>query len=211
MRISQARLTAGLDRYARIDLDTHQQIFGAIQRMNARQLVEMVERVDIRGRGGAAFPFARKIRAVMDSATARRRKTVILVNGTEGEPGSAKDKMLMLRSPYLVLGGALLAARALNARMVIIGVTNPAAAASMADAAKAEPDLKKMVRVVEVSERFVAGEGSALVNAVNGKVPLPSGKKKRAAESGVDGQPTLLSNAETFAQVAVLAMLGEEG
>ena len=41
MRISQARLTAGLDRYARIDLDTHQQIFGAIQRMNARQLVEM--------------------------------------------------------------------------------------------------------------------------------------------------------------------------
>ena len=33
MRISQARLTAGLDRYARIDLDTHQQIFGAIQRM----------------------------------------------------------------------------------------------------------------------------------------------------------------------------------
>ena len=99
MRISQARLTAGLDRYARIDLDTHQQIFGAIQRMNARQLVEMVERVDIRGRGGAAFPFARKIRAVMDSATARRRKTVILVNGTEGEPGSAKDKMLLLRSP----------------------------------------------------------------------------------------------------------------
>ncbi|HEY1343546.1 MAG TPA: NADH-quinone oxidoreductase subunit I, partial [Streptosporangiaceae bacterium] len=91
MRISQARLTAGLDRYARIDLDTHQQIFGAMRRMNARQLIEMVERVDMRGRGGAAFPFARKIRAVMDSATARRRKTVILVNGTEGEPGSAKD------------------------------------------------------------------------------------------------------------------------
>ena len=56
MRISQARLTAGLDRYARIDLDTHQQIFGAIQRMNARQLVEMVERVDIRGRGGGRVP-----------------------------------------------------------------------------------------------------------------------------------------------------------
>ena len=75
MRISQARLTAGLDRYARIDLDAHQQIFGAMRRMNARQLIEMVERVDLRGRGGAAFPFARKIRAVMDSATARGRNT----------------------------------------------------------------------------------------------------------------------------------------
>ena len=56
MRISQARLTAGLDRYARIDLDTHQQIFGAIQRMNARQLVEMIERVDIRAAGGPRSP-----------------------------------------------------------------------------------------------------------------------------------------------------------
>ena len=77
MRISQARLTAGLDRFARIDLPTHQQIFGSMQRMTARQLVEAVERVDLRGRGGAAFPFGRKLRAVMDSAVARRRKTVI--------------------------------------------------------------------------------------------------------------------------------------
>src|SRR5690349_20864179 len=185
MRISQARLTAGLDRYARIDLDTHQQIFGAIQRMNARQLVEMVERVDIRGRGGAAFPFARKIRAVMDSATARRRKTVILVNGTEGEPGSAKDKMLLLRSPYLVLGGALLACRALGGKEIVVGVagTGPdgLVARSVAEAAMAEPELKALVRVVEVPDRFVSGEGGALVNA------------------------------ETFAQLSVLAMLGPDG
>ncbi len=211
MRIGRARLTAGLDRYERIDLATHQEIFGPMRRVTARQLIEMVESVNMRGRGGAAFPFARKVRAVADACAQKKTRPFILINGTEGEPGSAKDKMLLLRSPYLVLGGALLAARALNARMIIIGVTNPAAAASVADAAKAEPDLKKIVRVVEVPERFVAGEGTALVNAVNGKVPLPSGKRKRAAESGVDGQPTLLSNAETFAQLAVLAMLGEEG
>ena len=211
MRIGRARLTAGLDRYERIDLATHQEIFGPMRRVTARQLIEMVEAIDLRGRGGAGFPFARKVRAVMDTCAQKKTRPFLLINGTEGEPGSAKDKMLLLRSPYLVLGGALLVARALNARMIIIGVTNPAAAASVADAAKAEPDLKKIVRVVEVPERFVAGEGSALVNAVNGKNPLPSGKRKLTAESGVDGQPTLLSNAETFAQVAVLAMLGEEG
>ena len=211
MRIGRARLTAGLDRFERIDLATHQEIFGPMRRVTARQLIEMVESVNMRGRGGAAFPFARKVRAVADACTQRKCKPMILINGTEGEPGSFKDKMLLVRSPYLVLGGALLAARALSAKMIIIGVTNPAAAASVAEAARAEPDLKKIVRVVEVPERFVSGEGSALVNAVNGKVPLPSGKRKRAAESGVDGLPTLLSNAETFAQLAVLAMLGEDG
>ena len=85
-----------------------------MRRVTARQLIEMVESVDLRGRGGAAFPFARKVRAVVDTAAARKCKPMILINGTEGEPGSAKDKMLLLRSPYLVLGGALLAARALE-------------------------------------------------------------------------------------------------
>ena len=211
MRIGRARLTAGLDRFERIDLATHQEIFGPMRRVTARQLIEMVESVDMRGRGGAGFPFAHKVRAVVDSCAQRKCKPFILVNGSEGEPGSAKDKMLLLRSPYLVLGGALLAARALNAKMIIVGVTNGAVASSVAEAARAEPDLKKVVRVVEVPDRFVSGEGGALVNAVNGKVALPPGKKRRASDSGVDGLPTLLSNAETFAQLAVLAMLGQEG
>jgi NADH:ubiquinone oxidoreductase subunit F (NADH-binding)/ferredoxin len=211
MRIGRARLTAGLDRFERIDLTTHQEIFGPMRRVTTRQLIEMVESVDLRGRGGAAFPFARKVRAVIDNAAARKCKPMILINGTEGEPGSSKDKMLLLRSPYLVLGGALLAARALSAKLIIVGVTDSSVAASVAEAARAEPDLKKIVRVVEVPDRFVSGEGGALTNAVNGKIALPPGKKRRAAESGVNGLPTLLSNAETFAQLAVLAMLGQEG
>jgi NADH:ubiquinone oxidoreductase subunit F (NADH-binding)/ferredoxin len=211
MRIGRARLTAGLDRYERIDLATHQEIFGPMRRVTSRQLIEMVESVDMRGRGGAGFPFARKVRAVADACAQRKCKPFILVNGTEGEPGSAKDRMLLLRSPYLVLGGALLAARALNAKMIIVGVADGALASAVAQAAGAEPDLKKAVRVVEVPDRFVSGEGGALVNAVNGKVALPPGKKRRASDSGVDGLPTLLSNAETFAQLAVLSMLGPEG
>jgi len=211
MRISQARLTAGLDRFARIDLATHQQIFGPMQRMTARQLVEAAERVDLRGRGGAAFPFARKMRAVMDSSVARRRRTVIQVNGAEGEPGSVKDAMLLLRSPYLVLGGALLTCRALGAKEIVVGVAEGGPAArSVIEAVSAEPELKALVRVAEVPDRFVSGEGGALVNAVNGKAALPPGRKRRASDNGVGGLPTLLSNAETFAQLAVLALLGPD-
>ncbi|WP_327087321.1 ferredoxin [Nonomuraea sp. NBC_01738] len=57
----------------------------------------------------------------------------------------------------------------------------------------------------------MTGEGGALVRGVNGLEPAPPGRKRRAAVAGVDGLPTLLSNAETFAQVAVLAELGPAG
>jgi NADH:ubiquinone oxidoreductase subunit F (NADH-binding)/ferredoxin len=211
-RIGRARLTAGLDRFVRLDLDAHQQVFGSVRRLTARQLIEMSEQVDLRGRGGAAFPFARKLRAVLDSASSRKTGTAVLVNGTEGEPGSAKDKLLLCRSPYLVLSGALLTAEAINARDVVVGVAGGTPASrSVAAAIKAAPELKGAVRMVEVPDRFVSGEGGALVNAVNGRVPLPPGRKRRASDSGVAGLPTLLSNAETFAQLAVLALLGPEG
>ena len=59
-------------------------------------------------------------------------------------------------------------------------------------------------------ERFISGESGALVRGINGKRPIPPGRKILAAESGVDDLPTLLSNAATFAQLAVLALLGPE-
>ena len=67
------------------------------------------------------------------------------------------------------------------------------------------------MRVVRVPDRFVSGEAGALVNAVNGQAALPPGRKILASDYGVHDRPTLLSNAETFAQIAVLAMLGPEG
>jgi NADH:ubiquinone oxidoreductase subunit F (NADH-binding)/ferredoxin len=212
MRVGRARLTAGLDRFVRLDLDTHQKVFGSIRRLTARQLIEMAEQVDLRGRGGAAFPVARKIRAVVESAAARKCPTVVVINGSEGEPGSAKDKLLLCRSPYLVLSGALLAAEAIGAREVVVGVEAGTPASRSVNAAiKAAPELKGTVRIVEVPERFISGEGGALINAVNGRPPLPPGRKRRASDSGVGGLPTLLNNAETFAQLAVLALLGPEG
>ena len=90
MCIGQARMTAGLDRVERIDLTTHYQVFGSLPRLTADQLIGMAEQVDLRGRGGAAFPVARKVKSVLESARKRKRRTVVLVNGTEGEPGAPR-------------------------------------------------------------------------------------------------------------------------
>jgi NADH:ubiquinone oxidoreductase subunit F (NADH-binding)/ferredoxin len=211
MRIGAARLTAGLDRMPRLDLDAHREIFGPLPRLSVEELISMAEQVDLRGQGGAAFPFGRKVRAVVATAEATDSPTIVVVNATEGEPGSVRDKMLMIRSPYLILSGAALVAEALGADEIIVGVAgNELANRSLEAAIAAESGLRKMVRVVQVPDRFISGESGALVRGINGKRAIPPGTKVLASDLGVDDLPTLLSNATTFAQLAVLALLGPE-
>jgi NADH:ubiquinone oxidoreductase subunit F (NADH-binding)/ferredoxin len=209
--IGQPRLTAGLDRLRRMDLAAYEGVFGRLPSLTAQQLISINEQVDLRGRGGAAFPVARKLSAVLEAARARRRAPMVVVNGAEGEPGSAKDRMLLLRSPYLVLAGAMAAARALRARLILVGVSDSVVARSVREAAAAEPGLARQVRVMEVPDRFVSGQSGALINAMNGRVPLPSRHRSHASYSGLGRRPTLLSNTETFAQLAMLALAGPEG
>ncbi|MBV9093622.1 MAG: ferredoxin [Streptosporangiaceae bacterium] len=210
-RIGAARLTAGLDRMPRLDLAAHREVFGPLPRLSADELIAIAEQVDLRGQGGAAFPFAYKLRAVIQTAEQNDCPAVVVVNATEGEPGSARDKMLMIRSPYLILSGAALVAKAIQAEEIVVGVAGDELANRSIEAAiAAEPGLRKLVRMVQVPDRFISGEAGALVRGINGKRPVPPGRKVLASDSGVDGLPTLLSNAATFAQLAILALLGPE-
>ncbi|MGK5550091.1 NADH-ubiquinone oxidoreductase-F iron-sulfur binding region domain-containing protein [Actinomadura kijaniata] len=206
-QVGPPRLTAGLERGDRLDWRAHRGLHPDPRPLTAEQLIALAAEGRLHGRGGAAFPFARKARAVVDSAVKRRRRTVVVVNGTEGEPGSLKDKVLLCRAPHLILDGAVLAATALGAREIVVAVTDATAAASVR-LAITERDLDSRARVVVLPERFITGEGGALVRGINGRRPIPPGRKVRAATRGVDGLPTLLSNAETFAQLAVLSGRG---
>ncbi|WP_113701390.1 NADH-quinone oxidoreductase subunit NuoF family protein [Nonomuraea lactucae] len=217
LRVGPARLTAGLDHTRRLDLPAHRTLHGEPDPRDVESLIAEVNEVDMRGRGGAAFPFGRKLRAVCDAAGSR--ESVVLVNGAEGEPASSKDAMLLTRAPHLVLDGALLAAEALNAREVVVATARGEVAEASIVAAVNERRAAKVagateshipIRVVGLEERFISGEGGALVRAVNGLEGIPPGRKQRAATSGVDGLPTLLSNTETYAQLALLAELGPE-
>jgi NADH:ubiquinone oxidoreductase subunit F (NADH-binding)/ferredoxin len=217
LRMGPARLTAGLDHCRRLDLPAHRTLHGVVEPLELGQLISYANEVDMRGRGGAAFPFARKLRAVADAAG--RGESVVLVNGAEGEPASSKDAMLLTRNPHLVLDGAVLAAEALGAREVVVATAGGEVAEASVAAAVAErrqanvaggAESRVPIRVVGIKERFISGEGGALVRAVNGEEGIPPGRKKRAATSGVDGLPTLLSNTETYAQFALLAEYGPE-
>jgi NADH:ubiquinone oxidoreductase subunit F (NADH-binding)/ferredoxin len=208
--LGHPRLLAGLDRVARVDQAAHEAIHGAVPSGNADELAAAAEKADLRGRGGAAFPFTRKIAAVASAVRSQGSPPVVLVNATEGEPASMKDHFLLAHTPHLIIDGAMLAAHALGARQALVAVTDRGRARRSIRDAVAEAGLGDFLRVVPVPERFVTGESGALVNCVNGGPPLPPGRKVRTSDSGVGGAPTLLSNAETFAQFAVLARLGPD-
>ncbi|XVQ13646.1 ferredoxin [Spirillospora sp. CA-255316] len=222
--IGGSRLTLGFDRFDRLDLERHKAVHGRLSTPVLEDLVRMAEQVDMRGRGGAGFPFARKLMAVAARITHpaadetdlpgerrdRRRPAedaVVVVNGAEGEPGSAKDKVLLNRAPHLVLDGAAIAATALGTQRIVVAVEDDEAARSVRAAIV---ERRMPARVVRLTERFISGESGAVIRAINGEIPIPPGRKVRAAESGVDGCPTLLSNTETFAQLAVLTSLGPD-
>src|ERR1700748_843644 len=91
MRIGAARLTPGFDSIPRLDLEAHRDIFGPLPRLSAEELITMTEQVDLRGQGGAAFPFARKLSAVVKNAEENDCAPVVVVNAPEGGPGSTKN------------------------------------------------------------------------------------------------------------------------
>ena len=91
------------------------------------QLIASVERAGLTGRGGAAFPAARKMRAVAGAAARtgrgrRRGGAVLIANGAESEPASGKDAILLRQSPHLVLDGIALAAGAVGAALAYLCV-----------------------------------------------------------------------------------------
>jgi NADH:ubiquinone oxidoreductase subunit F (NADH-binding) len=167
-------------------------------------LISPVEAAGLRGRGGAEFPTGAKLRAVGRGW----RRPVVVVNGTESEPVSLKDPLLLARHPHLVLDGALLAAAAVGAPDVVVAVKSglvPAVQAAMTERLD-ETDVR--LRLVVPPERFVAGEETALVHLLNGGPAAPTFKRRRPSEVGVEGRPTLVDNAETMAHMAQIQRFG---
>ena len=187
-----------LPRGSREDLSwsTHLERYGPLPPLPGRgeSLLAEVERSGLTGRGGAGFPTSVKLRAV-----ASRGSAVAVANGTEGEPASAKDAVLMTHNPHLVIDGLLAAAVAVGARKAIIAISRraSASAAQLTRALAERPGPAREIRVVVVPNRFVAGEESALVRWLNGGPAKPTFTPPRPFERGVDGRPTLVQNVET--------------
>jgi NADH:ubiquinone oxidoreductase subunit F (NADH-binding) len=166
-------------------------------------LTRLAEQAGLTGRGGGGFPTARKIDALAGGA-----RPVVIANGAEGEPASSKDVVLLTRSPHLVIDGAVLLATVVGARDLCFYV--PAGPAEQAVRAALRERGRSSLRadVVIAPDTFLAGEESAAASAVAGRAALPESKVRRLTTRGAFGRPTLVSNVETFAHLALIARHG---
>lgn len=188
-------------------LSAHLETWGSPPSRGAR-LIDEVERSGLRGRGGAAFPLAIKMRSV-----ARGRRPVVVANGVEREPVSYKDKALLASSPHLVLDGLSLAAESVGAVEAYLCVDR-AATEALSGVARAITERSRAgidsiaVKVAPSPGAYVTGEESALVHWLNDGLAKPTYVPPRPFESGVGGRPTLVSNVETLAHLALVGRFG---
>jgi NADH:ubiquinone oxidoreductase subunit F (NADH-binding) len=168
-------------------------------------LIDEVAASGLRGRGGASFDTATKLRAV-----AVRRGPILVANGAEGEPASGKDKALLRAAPHLVLDGIAATAYAIGAREAVLAVAAGAVAerAAVGRALSERRGDPVRIDVRAVPDGFVTGEETALLNALQRGIPKPTLKPPFPFEQGLDGKPTLVQNVETLAHVALVARFG---
>ncbi len=174
-------------------------------------VLAMVEAAGLLGRGGAAFPTAKKWGFARQESAPR----YVVLNGGEDEPGSVKDRILMEHHPHLVLEGMLLAAYAIEAEAAYLYVNHTyenaitSLQSALADAER-EGYVKISFTLSPAPTDYVAGEDTAALEVLEGKKPLPRQKPPYPTTAGLFGRPTVVNNVETFANVPAIVLKGPE-
>ena len=186
-----------------------------------KEVVEIMTKSGLRGRGGAGFPTGIKWGTV--AKTAGQQKYVIC-NADEGDPGAFMDRSVLESDPHSVLEGMAIAAYAVGASQgfIYVRAEYPLAIARLQIAIKQAKQLGLLGSGIFESPfsfnidlrigagAFVCGEETALMASVEGKRGTPRPRPPFPAESGLYNSPTLLNNVETFANVPPILRNGAE-
>ncbi len=191
--------------------------------MQPRDVTELVKQSNLRGRGGAGFPTGMKWSFVPMGSDAPRPKYLV-ANADEMEPGTFKDRVLMERDPHQLIEGMAVAAFAIQADIGYIFLRGEyrCSAERLGVAlreAKAGGYLGENILgsgfhfelYVHVSAgRYICGEETALLNALEGKRAHPRTKPPFPQVSGLFGKPTIVQNVETLCNVHHIVNRGVE-
>ena len=182
----------------------------AVQLGRAAVIAEISES-GLQGRGGAGFPAGFKWKGVAGQAEELR---YVVLNADEGEPGTFKDRELLIRRPELVVEGLAIAAHAVGATDVWCYLRGefdqPWASLTAAIAQAAELDAYPGVafHMHAGQGAYICGEETALLEALEGKRGMPRLKPPYPTEKGLWGKPTLVHNVETIACVPAIIERG---
>ena len=192
-------------------LGDHRTRFGAPAGHSADEVLTEIRASGLRGRGGGGFPLWRKLETAREADVRSGVEPLVVVNCSESEPASRKDWTLCSFRPHTVLDGAALIAKGLSARHVVIHVHHDAARPRTAlrrALEERDPEGDPRWRLSLGPGGYVAGEASAVARFLDSGVALPSFSTVPLAHRGPNGRPTVVTNAETAAQVAAIMSTG---
>ncbi len=182
--------------------------------MSPQDVQGIVKASNLRGRGGAGFPTGAKWSFVPMGPEARRPKYFV-VNADEMEPGTFKDRVLLEGDPHQIIEGIIVSAYAIEAEQAVIFVRWAyKSAVKRLERAIAEAYANKYLgknilgsgyslelRIHGSAGRYICGEETALLNALEGKRATPRAKPPFPQVCGLFGMPTIVNNVETVVNV----------
>ncbi|MBA3960413.1 MAG: NAD(P)H-dependent oxidoreductase subunit E [Chthoniobacterales bacterium] len=189
--------------------------------------LDEIKEADLRGLGGAGIPAVQKWRDVRDAVRrARQRESddraFIVVNADESEPGTFKDRELLLRTPHLIVGSVILACLLTEATQGFIYIRHEYTEqieACRQEIQRAEQlelcgdyamliGRSLLISVFVSPGGYICGEQSALIEAMSDRRGEPRNMPPKLETNGLQDLPTLVSNAETFAWVPYICLKG---
>jgi NADH-quinone oxidoreductase subunit F len=181
------------------------------RKLKPEAVIEQLLESNLRGRGGAGFPMGRKASFL---AKGTGKPTYLCVNADESEPGTFKDREIMLRNPHLLIEGCLVTAHAIESQSVFIYLRGEyldvfqVMRKALEDARKAGLLGDVTIVLHRGAGAYICGEESALLESLEGKRGQPRPRPPFPAVSGLYGSPTLINNVQTIATVPVIVEKG---
>ncbi|MGC8780045.1 MAG: NADH-quinone oxidoreductase subunit NuoF, partial [Anaerolineae bacterium] len=196
-------------------------LYKVLHEMTPEEVIEVITRSGLRGRGGAGFPTGVKWQATRQ---ARGNTKYVICNADEGDPGAYMDRSVLEGDPHSVIEGMIIGAYAIGAREGYIYVRNeyPLAIKSLQQAlAQAEArgllgnnivgsDFSFTLKISRGAGAFVCGEETALIASLEGGAGEPRPKPPFPSEVGLWGEPTNINNVKTWANVPAIIARGPE-
>ncbi len=187
--------------------------------MNPEEVIEEVKISGLRGRGGAGFPTGKKWE---EGRRYNSFPKYVICNGDEGDPGAFMDRSILESDPHSVLEGMIICGYAIDSHQgyIYVRAEYPLAIHRLNIAIEQARNYGLLgknilssgfdfdIEIYPGAGAFVCGESTALMYSLEGKRGMPRIKPPRSTESGLWGQPTVLNNVETFANIPLIILNG---
>lgn len=179
--------------------------------MQPKAVVEEIKASGLVGRGGAAFPTGIKWEGALNAEADQK---YVICNADESEPGTFKDRILLLDDPHSTIEGMCIAAHAIGATKGYVYVRAeypyiiPALENALNEAIEAGYLKNLDIEIRVGAGAYICGEETALFESIEGKRGFPRIKPPFPTTHGVFGKPTVINNVETLCNVPLIISMG---